>query len=231
MTPPFVYALADPRTPEHVRYVGLAMRASRPYDHSKIARKGKRTYVYNWIRSIQTEGFEPLVLFLESCTKENVGERERHYINHFHSAGHPLTNMREGGLGSHALTEEAKNDIIRKISNTLKGHPGCNHTQEARAKISAKLKGCVRSPETRAKMSAAKKGIPSPNKIIGPHKKPSRLLMEAERKQNARCRRIPPTEETRKKLREAMARYYAIESNREKVRQKTLLQHQKRSKG
>lgn len=205
-----IYTLADPRKPERIRYVGLALRAARPYEHGKIARqRKKKTHLYDWIRSIQADGFEPLVSIVEYCTVDTVSDRERQYIEQMLADGHQLTNMTEGGITCvTALTPEARAAI--------------------NVKISVGLTGCKRSAETRAKMSAAKKGQLPWNRIDDPnHIKPSKLKRITQRRAEATHRRITPTEETKEKMRQAMKRYYEKEGTREAARQRSLQQHGK----
>lgn len=161
----FIYALADPAEPDHIRYVGMAMRDARPFDHIKEAKKGKPSYCYNWIRSLLTHQIEPIIFTIERCaadaTRSFIGERERYHIGRLRKEGHQLTNTADGGYGGMMI--------------------GKHHTAEAKAKISLESRTRIRKPfsaatrmkmrlaklgknrpspsnETRAKMSAAQKG-------------------------------------------------------------------------
>ncbi len=138
---PFIYGLVDPLTPGHVRYVGMAMRADRPKYHEKEARnpRAKLSYKINWIRSLQAEAREPLVLVLEELSegapREFVGEIEKMYISSLRRIGHRLTNITPGGDGFHG----------RHTPETLTlmsiAHLGNCMSEEAREKSSAKQRG------------------------------------------------------------------------------------------
>ena len=102
---PFVYGLVDPADVSHVRYVGMATGASRPYAHAKEARspKTRPSHKINWIRLIQSEGREPSVLVLEElpegASRSFVGQIETMYIDSLKRIGHRLTNITSGGDG------------------------------------------------------------------------------------------------------------------------------------
>lgn len=141
---PFIYGLVDPVDTKHVRYVGMAMRAKRPYMHADNTRKKRDTknpYLTNWIRKVQAEGREPSVLVLEElpegATRNFTGLVERMYIASLRSIGHRLTNISDGGWGGDQGPE-----INAKISASQKGkrNRGCGkpHTPEHRAWMKAK---------------------------------------------------------------------------------------------
>jgi hypothetical protein len=157
---PFIYALADPLELGHVRYVGMAMKARRPYEHAKEARRStKHSHLFHWIRLLQSEGREPAVLTFESLAEDSsrrfVGLVERMYIDSLRRIGHRLTNVAEGGFGGDCgpVSQETR----EKIRQT---HLGRKHSAEHRARVGFASASRVRTPEWRAKLSAALKGKP-----------------------------------------------------------------------
>lgn len=116
---PFVYGLVDPAEPRHIRYVGMAMKANRPYEHSRNARKEtKHSHLFHWIRLLQAEGREPEVLILEElcegASRNFVGEIERLYISSLRGIDHRLTNVSKGGWGGHAWPEDGRCSEVTK---------------------------------------------------------------------------------------------------------------------
>ncbi len=106
-----VYALVDPVEPMHIRYVGMAKNDVRPYSHAKIARRREsKSYLYKWIRKIQLEGRDPIVMILERLSEgvslQLLGFVERSYIEALREIGHRLTNTAEGGQGGRTVFGE-----------------------------------------------------------------------------------------------------------------------------
>ena len=172
-----VYALVDPLDSGHVRYVGMARRSKRPYDHAREARQvgASITHKVNWIRKLQAEGREPVVLVLEELSvgvsKKLLGFVEACYIRSLTSIGHKLTNGTAGGDGLVDPTPE----IRAKIGNAGRGR---KHSDETRAKMRAaantpeakqrnreKSLGVVMPQETREKISAGVKRAFIPSEI------------------------------------------------------------------
>lgn len=164
---PFIYALADPSEPDHVRYVGMAMRDARPFDHVKEARKGKTSYCYNWIRSLLTRNIEPIVFVIERCADDTlrsfVGERERYHIGRLRNSGHQLTNTADGGYGGMMIGKHHTDEAKAKISFESRTRVRKPFSDAARMKMRLSKLGKRRpspSAETRAKMSMTQKGRP-----------------------------------------------------------------------
>lgn len=128
----YIYALLDPNT-KQIRYVGKSNNPrGRLSDHISEA-KNIRTHRHNWIKSLYP--LEPELKILEECLESNWAERERWWIAHFKSKGHPLTNSTDGG-------------------------EGVTWTPELRERIAQSRRGTTASPETKAKMSKTRKGRP-----------------------------------------------------------------------
>lgn len=157
---PFIYALVDPRTPNKIRYVGMAMQAQRPHNHVNIAKKGVKTRVYDWIRSLLAEGYTPVIAILEECptdaSRKNVGARECYYIEHLRSEGHQLTNVAEGGHGGATRTG-------MKVPHSAERRVNIGLAQKGRPKF--KLRGRVVSAATCMKISSSRKGKGHPHSL------------------------------------------------------------------
>lgn len=186
---PFVYGLVDPREPSHVRYVGMACaRANRPYLHARQARRSPAaTHKINWIRSLQAEGRDPVVIVLEQLcagtSRDLVGFVEQCYIRSLRKIGHCLTNLTDGGEGAanpsaenraakreratgntysvgRRQPQEERDRRGRSIAKYWADHPGTRVISEAiRARIAETLMGRKHTPEACANMAAAHVGL------------------------------------------------------------------------
>jgi hypothetical protein len=115
--PPFIYALFDPREPEHVRYIGMTVTVPshpcylRPLQHRECKIRPSKSYKSNWIRKLAKEGIDYEFRIIEqlpgNTPDEVVCEREKHHIATYRAAGHRLTNSTDGG------------DIGRKVDPML----------------------------------------------------------------------------------------------------------------
>lgn len=156
---PFIYGLIDPLEVRHVRYVGMAMRAGRPYDPAKNARRNpKNTHLFAWIRSLQSQEREPTSLILEELpedtTRKFLGFVEKCYIRSLREIGHRLTNVAEGGDGGN--TGPPTPETLAKIYASWTPE---KRAKQSRAKTGNKnCVGRVCSPETREKQRIAHLG-------------------------------------------------------------------------
>jgi len=154
-----IYTLFDPAEPDRVGYVGKTISKPVVRLQGHIDDK-KRSYKRSWIESIQKLGRRPQIRVIESVESEDRNlhdERERYWIGFYRAAGHPLTNLKDGGEGG-ALSEDTK----RRISESKKGKPsalrGRTLPEDTKRKIGAKSKGRQHSPEARQKISESLKG-------------------------------------------------------------------------
>lgn len=139
-----IYALVDPVTDE-VRYVGRTINTpeGRLRGHIKVAKSGKRSHVYSWLRSIN---LAPVIVTIETVPEDELNDAERHWIHVFKLASARLTNGTDGGEWGPLVGESLKQWLAVMSS------------PETRAKISAGGRGLKRSPETRAKLAASSRG-------------------------------------------------------------------------
>ena len=144
--PTFIYCLRHPETRE-VRYVGKTVDLKiRKKSHHQLG----KTRCDNWKRSLLAEGLWPETEVLETVpVGANWPERESYWISHFKSQGANLTNLTDGGEGTHGrVITDAYREKLRKA---FTGRP---IPQEQRERISKSLTGKVQSKETSQKRLA-----------------------------------------------------------------------------
>jgi len=156
-----IYGLGDPHEFGHVRYVGMALKPSRPNEHASAALKvvKKASYLINWVRKLQKEGRSYVVLVLEELpegtTRHFLGFVEQCYIKALRQIGHHLTNVHEGGWGgSTTLGKKWTDEEKQRMRVIFKGRP-----------LSEKHKAALRHPWSEARRTAHKshnKGRPWP---------------------------------------------------------------------
>lgn len=166
-----IYTLHDPDTLV-VRYVGFTSKSleDRLLGHIKSSKISSfQNHRVAWIRSLTRAGKNPVILFVETVTKENWQAREQFWISHFRRSGCDLTNSCDGGEG----VVNPSNETRARLSAALKGrvfsaetrakignfHRGKIISAEQRAKISAKLTGRTVPGHVREKMRASKLGV------------------------------------------------------------------------
>lgn len=173
MLPTTIYGLVDPATRE-LRYVGKTQQrpAQRKAYHESLARRrGRKSPVYCWIRSLHAGGNRPEMIELETVVTGDWREAETFWIAYARALGARLTNCTAGGdTGSSGYRHDAAArrrmsecqigrkmppEAVERMAATKRGKP---ISQEHRRSLSLKLKGRRNSPETIARMSAAQKG-------------------------------------------------------------------------
>lgn len=154
-SPPYIYALVDPREPKHIRYIGMTAKdyrpglPSRPEQHRQVKSDRSGSWLVCWVKKLIREGVEYKILVLEKFPADTlrkvVCEREKFHIKKAREAGHRLTNLTSGGDGGDTFL-------------------GRHHTPESKAKLSASIKTSERhkkamsDPSYRARISARQKG-------------------------------------------------------------------------
>jgi hypothetical protein len=88
-----IYALVDPREPEHWRYIGRSFHPpSRRAQHVGGRLTRGATYKEAWIAQLLSAKVRPCVIVLEECTSlAGAIAREKMWINRALAYGHPLT--------------------------------------------------------------------------------------------------------------------------------------------
>ncbi|MBB5664752.1 putative GIY-YIG superfamily endonuclease [Rhizobium leguminosarum] len=173
-----VYALADSRSPDVVRYVGITCRPSRRLrDHKRIF---TGTHKSNWIRAVLDGGGEILMTtLLDGLSREEATTKEVEIIAQYLEGGARLTNSTSGGDGVVGKTPEvrakisekakaaATPDVVARLQEALRRPEVIERkiagiraamTPEVRKRMGDAQRGKVVSAETRAKISEACKG-------------------------------------------------------------------------
>jgi hypothetical protein len=138
--PTFIYCLRHPIAKE-VRYVGKTVDIkAREKSHRQLG----KTRCDNWKRSLLKDGLWPEMEVLETVpVGANWPERESHWIAHFKEQGANLTNLTDGGEGTHGrVITDAYREKLRKAFT------GRHIPQEQREQISKSLTGLKQSEET-----------------------------------------------------------------------------------
>lgn len=154
----YIYALRLTNDTSY-RYVGLTRQKldARLWQHKNTATNGSELPVSRWIRKHGVDAVE--IILIEECDLAMVGEREKFYISHFESLGHPLLNITIGGGTSKPTTDEIRRNCSisqRQRTDVRGGKPLSDAHKE---KLSLALKGRARSQEERDAISAGRKGI------------------------------------------------------------------------
>lgn len=151
--PVTIYVLCDPYSRE-VRYVGRTVFPlhRRLEGHYQAARRGYKSHVAHWVRSLDRLPIIKAVLTVAG----DSGRVEQDVIALYLALGYRLTNLTVGGDGApgRVLSAETR-------SRMSAAHKGKTLSEEHKAKLSAAKIGKKRKPystETRAKISAHRKG-------------------------------------------------------------------------
>lgn len=161
---PFIYGLVDPFEPDHIRYVGMAMRERRPYEHATRAYQQRASHLVHWILKLHADGRNYQIRKLEELephtSRKFLGFVEQCYIASLRKIGHNLTNVHEGGLGGNtgAHTPEVRALISRTHTGRVFSPERCVAISLRTTGNKSKL-GQKDSAETRAKKSAAIKAF------------------------------------------------------------------------
>ncbi|MBT2499404.1 GIY-YIG nuclease family protein [Agromyces sp. ISL-38] len=154
-----VYGFRVRATGEY-RYVGQTTKTlrRRMSEHRKVARKGRKTPFYDWLRKSPDDAYEVVVLEHVVTTREDLGHAEIGWIALYRATGDRLLNLSEGGLGPTGVvwTDEQR----KAAGDRARGRPtgvhrfgadspvwGRTHSDEQKAKWSAMRKGSYSGPE------------------------------------------------------------------------------------
>ena len=185
----YVYVYLDPLKPNKYQfgkfsfdyepfYIGMGknQRINQHINESKNEKN--KTAKHYKILKILKNGLEPIRYKLyENITKESAYRLEIYLINLIGRRDlklGTLTNLRDGGSGSHEITEETKNKMRKNQKNMCgKNNPnfGNKWTDEQKKKASIKLKlsqhnkgdnNVSKRPEVKAKIAESKMGLKNP---------------------------------------------------------------------
>lgn len=153
-----IYVLCEPDTGE-IRYIGKTINflTRRFGKHLSDARRGIKSHLCCWLRSVLRTGHLPIVSIIGEV-EGNGNKEEIAWIAYGHAEGWQLVNSTAGGDGILNPSKETR----QKLSESHKGKPngclGSHRSKESRLKMSLVKKGKRLSEETRRRMSIAQKG-------------------------------------------------------------------------
>lgn len=176
----FVYGIRLRREREY-RYVGMTTKSigRRFSQHLKVAREGRKTPFYDWLRKQ-----DPTAVIAEQLQDawglEELGQAEIDWIAYLKRDGDNLLNLSEGGLGPTGVVWTAEMRGAARIRSTgRKGVSrfgaaapffGHSHTEEQRRKWSKERKGCTPVQKTRTSVNMVPttlaSGVPSVKKPV-----------------------------------------------------------------
>lgn len=227
----YIYGLFDPRD-NALRYVGKTIKPkTRLWEHVYNSRK-RETDKDKWIAELIELGLSPTFEILEQTDEEGWPDAEKMWISKSIADGCDLFNVSEGGPnppdwagrkqspehiqkrvekrranGNYVHSEEAKQKISKSKKGKMIGSDnpfyGRKHTQETIDKIKEKTK----------KLIPWNKGIPCPDDV--------KKKVSATKK----AMNYHPSEETKKKLSEALKGHKISSEQREKLRLANLGKH------
>ena len=114
-----IYVLSNPITAQ-IRYVGQTNDINQRY-RKHLTSKGN-TRKHKWVEGLRRKGLKPNIAILESCTKENVNEREIYIIKELKSLGFDLCNHTKGGEGGDTFSGRTHSEETKKkMSQSQKG--------------------------------------------------------------------------------------------------------------
>lgn len=198
----------------NVRYVGLTTRTleQRFLDHKKMARRGRKYPIYDWLRK---HGEDNVEIFLIEEVQDCLESRESYWIQYYRESGYDLLNLTDGGQGpnGHTWTDEQREAHSRAMKEVV-------NRPEVKEKIKKNriiVYGRKHSEEQKKKWSRDRKGSISgaknPNyRKFGPeHPAYGRKLSEETKKRLSEQKKGEKnpnygkklSEETRKKMSEA----------------------------
>jgi hypothetical protein len=171
----YTYVYLDPRKPGNFIFDTLVFdyepiyigkgKNNRMFSHierSKASKPGSHPF-YDKIRKIVDEGFDPIVLKLDSFNEEKESlDRERELIKIIGRKSHDkgsLLNLTDGGIGGDTFsgqTLEKKKDIREKISNSNKGKNKGKKISDDQKEFLRNLYKGKKNPEHSKKMKGKK---------------------------------------------------------------------------
>lgn len=157
-----IYTLADPRSPEIIRYVGKTILSIEERLRCHINKiKYRKCHNSNWVRSLIKVNLHPLVSLLEQVDESEWVEKEKYYIAHYKNMGYPLVNHTEGGEGASGYrhTEEFKASRRKPehllYRNRIRKFPTKEESYKARSERMKGINNFHTTKETIAKAAQA----------------------------------------------------------------------------
>jgi hypothetical protein len=160
----YIYMLMDTRNGK--KYIGQHNGSRKSYWSGGL--------IPNRIADVHGKDIFERVILEDNILNEDLGEREKYYIKKYNTLNDGY-NLTEGGDGGNTITNHPnKEDIVTRISETLKGRV---FTDEHKEKL--KLNHMSKDPENRKKLSEALRGY---NKTEEHKSKISKTISELNKK-------------------------------------------------
>ena len=141
----YIYMLTDTRNGK--KYIGQHNGSKKSYWSGGL--------IPNRIAKVHGKDIFERVILEDNIVNQDLDEREKYYIK-THNTLNEGYNLTEGGEGSNTIGNHPnKEDIVRRISETLKGRV---FTDEHKEKL--RLNHMSKDPKNREKLSKSMKGIP-----------------------------------------------------------------------
>ncbi|MCS5716852.1 NUMOD3 domain-containing DNA-binding protein [Herbiconiux sp. CPCC 205763] len=147
-----VYGIRDVATGD-LRYVGqtAAPVRRRFAQHLRVARSGRKTPLYDWLRSRPTDRVEVVELEKVYRNREELGIAEMAWISYMRERGARLLNIADGGLGPTGVVwSREQREAARERSTGRLGTP--------RPGVANPFYGMAHSPLQRAIWSESRRG-------------------------------------------------------------------------
>jgi len=214
-----VYGFRVKATGEY-RYVGQTTKRveRRHAEHRRVAKQGRRTPFYDWLRKTPKDAYEVVVLERIGTTREDLGQAEISWITLYRASGDRLLNLSEGGLGPTGViwTAEQRKAAGDRARGRPTGvhlygpeHPrwGHRHSEAQKAKWSAMRKGQNSGPDN-----------PNFGKFGSDHPRSGHVMPQESRERLSEMRRgalnpnfgKSPSAETREKRSVSLHRYHHV---------------------
>ncbi len=140
--PTFIYALVDPREPQHYRYIGYTISPKGRLKAHIYPNKNQFSYKANWIKKLLSENVLPVMKIIAAHTGNNFKKHEIELISRYKESGHKLTNTTLGGDGP--IVDDVYRDKARE---RLSKRQADMQTDEVKQKRSKKLDDWRKSRE------------------------------------------------------------------------------------
>jgi len=154
-----IYVLTEPDG--WIRYVGKTVKflRTRFSEHLSDARHGKTGHRCNWIRSLLSKGFLPMVQFVGEVEGDGCKE-EIAWIKYFRNEGVNLVNDTDGGEGmlGNKVSDKTRNKLSQSHKGQIQWNTGMKMPQEYCDKLALAQIKRFSDPQERKRFRLACKG-------------------------------------------------------------------------
>lgn len=173
----FIYTLSEPHT-RKVRYVGKTFNPKARFsEHIHRAKRGGKSHVYCWIRTVLLAGEYPIMDVIEVFHENEISDweqAERFWIETLRFYGCHLTNLDSGGgsgrraslstrmkIGAYSKKRVHSTETKAKIAASCKARM----TDAEKEHLRVKCTGWNQSEETKLRIAASKIGKKRPEHV------------------------------------------------------------------